>query len=638
MNIVQKCMGTTNRINIRCIPSYLAGCCRKAGVSMPTEPARPLTGRAGVDSGAGTGAAFTSAAAGAASSSAAAGAAPASQESASGGSAPHHLHAPPSAVPSAAVLAPDVPVSQHSTGSVGSSQVNPTVQPAEPPPTIPAGAAMPQAAQPAEQLHGEPTAAGGVLGSSLMLAQAGTAPDWVVRGLRLHGQRGPFLTYMYRHLDAPDVAAAMSHMPNMWQTALMSSLLLTADAWTEPAGWARRALAEWGRLRRFIPLPPPGANEVRLVALVFGHSPGVEVVGLQGAVAAIAKFSNMLQVRLLSTICFNSQESAQAAERGVLTASGALDFEQAAAPELWEDAVRQRTDHWRGLHAKFLVIHALPAPTKPSLAGKQEGPGFHHVQTRCIWVFLRCMRMLYASFGDTSVAVASFSRPCPDARDESFLESIFGPAAAVDEQLYQLAACPARVRTVPALPCVPRHVAARTPTSDRWKREAPGSALPSPSQLERMVDSRIFDDLQLADGTADGVLASVSMVIGPGSRRFMSRPLLFGLWDVHELPVEAFFKKSLEYKCYENIVKTTGDRSPSGACSEECGTTRWCKACEEVYRLMYSAPNARLVTDVTTALIALCADVWLGKSREVQFRQVSPGEHHVCTAGCAPCM
>jgi hypothetical protein len=88
------------------------------------------------------------------------------------------------------------------------------------------------------------------------------------------------------------------------------------------------------------------------------------------------------------------------------------------------------------------------------------------------------------------------------------------------------------------------------------------------------------------------------------------------------------------FPCFQMILQVTGQKAPDKLpTAVACGTGRWCKNCETALSLLGKCALVPLLTDMLSALLAVCGDAWTTGSTD-EWMTCPLDERHDCGPNC----
>jgi hypothetical protein len=474
-------------------------------------------------------------------------------------------------------------------------------------------------------------------------------PEWVREALVCIDDPQALLNQVCTKFDVQVSNSLFQQSPRV-QVMMIVALLFNAHMWADVnAGMAQLLMLHEGVIGN-PEVAIVGLDEVKsIVELIVLHNcsgVGTGFLVLQSALKIMTSQFPCIEFRVIEEHSFEKDPVAMTVQERVADLMGInIEFHKDVheLPEL----IRVNKQMWTG--KKLLMLNSFPCKntsTANNFKDRPEGSGFHMRHSRAVWPIIEASSEAMPEFGKGGAFHLTEYPPCGNAGEENLMNQHFGQSVKVQTLHYRSAKRDRNIRTDPFNLDLKYFSVPTDPNApmDGWawcgNRDARGQTINSlipevtlRSHIVKLTHDLMFKPESLGDGELK-TLNSIKMSHATTrDERLINRDFWYQWLGMLNTPIS----KALDelHPCQVWIIKTVGIKSTMENCGESCGTSRWCRQCEQVFEMLGQAWHVPIMVDIAYALLKKISEVLKNPDlmnkccRSVQKEQV-----HKCGPSC----
>ena len=380
------------------------------------------------------------------------------------------------------------------------------------------------------------------------------------------------------------------------------------------------------------------------MVITVGLGMNLALLALHAALKQLADNKKRFHYVLVSVHSFETSGEAKTVEAKLATRLGWKLFQCGDASNMVE-VIRAQSSSWEG--CKVLLLSHLPKPKQSSAgAGDDDGAVFHRPGLRLLWPVLQTVQFFTARDKSRLVHLADI-HPLKNKEHELWLKEKFGPAFLAPLKHYRSTTRVHHMRMNVRMPpgSNVRHIYMPIDllqSLDGWKWTPLGvttgdgpeldmNSAPHHTVVKAAADS-VFSGITVSSQLQQELLTQTMTHLQTNEQRLMSVRMWMQFLHLRGTPAEDALVEV--YPCLQMILQVTGQRAPDHLpTAVACGTGRWCKNCETALGLLGKCALVPLLTDMLSALLAVCGDAWTTRSTE-EWAACPLDEPHDCGSNC----
>ena len=487
--------------------------------------------------------------------------------------------------------------------------------------------------------------------ASLALPSAPTA-ECVALAKHWPADKSTLIGELMGYLDESCVDKYLEH-DTADQAALAFAFMLTAPEQSEQWGTHMNSLIDcFARLRREEDRPapsprasPPESGTIHVQFVLAGFSDVMAVTLMTVLQIAIAQmhpriswsFHPVLLMRDATTKKEDIIPTERLNEARLIIESGSSSFEDLA------NNFRTLSETWNASGTKFIfVANVACLPSADSTIEDIPKHYLHQAANKWTWMCLQASLTTRQHFRNDAVADVIFAPPTEVLRDE--LNQMWGEETQLKEPIPEvISPIIPRVHSTPAKFGVAACLQASGHFDSPIGKESPPDlktlirAQPTfrvrPSLVAKLLVTRTFRERSLSREEVqllDKCQTDCAGVVRHASRAFFLQ--WFGLRDTIAESI-----LDTKYPCFQFVNRSTGSALPqTSRFASPCGQERYCKHCEQVFRMLDTGYGLQTYGDVILALITKALPTWTGAFPSVSDweRKANACKPHECGADC----
>jgi hypothetical protein len=474
-------------------------------------------------------------------------------------------------------------------------------------------------------------------------------PEWVREGLLCIDDPQALLSQVCTRFDEQVGQSFFQHTPRL-QVMMIVSLLFNAHMWTDVnAGMSQLLMLHDGALGN-PEVAIVGLEEVKCVLqLIVIHNCSGVGTGFLVFHTALKMFATQFPGTEFKVVEEHSFEIDPVAMKVQQRVAELMSITVEFHPDVNElpDLISKNKQAWAG--KKLLMLNSFPCKntsTASNFRDRESGSGFHMQHSRAVWPIIEAISEALPEFGKGCSFHLTEYPPCGNEGEESLMNKHFGQSVGVTTAYYRSAKRDRNIRTEPfnlelkycSVPTDP------SGSMDGWtwcgNRDHRGQLMHGTypevvlrSYIVKLTQDAMFKLESLGEGELKTLNSIKMMHAVTKDERFISRDFWYQWLGM----LNTCIAKALDelFPCMVWIIKSAGVRSHFQGVGEACGTSRWCRNCEQVFLHLGQAWHVPIMVDIAFALLKKISDV--NRNNDVMnssCRNVVKEVVHKCGPGC----